>query len=67
MLRIRKMLPGETRTYNTAHFVNRSGETQVLREHDGTSDFIVILVGEDTIIESVRPCRVRYSKPKGDQ
>ena len=64
MLRIRKMLPGETRTYNSARYVLREGNTQVLKLGKDSKGFVAILVGEDTVIEAHAPCRVHYSQPE---
>ena len=64
MIRVRKMLPGETRSYNEAQKVDhdRANNSAVLTTSD-PDDAVAVLIG-DVVLEFVSPCRVHYSKPK---
>lgn len=64
MIRVRKMLPGETRTYNRADRVDhdRANDSAVLTTDD-PDDTVAVVIG-DVVLEFERPCRVYYSKPK---
>ena len=65
MLKIRKMLPGETRTYNDASYVTTAdGETTLHSHRDKTSPFVALVVAGGILVEGQSPCRVHYSKPK---
>lgn len=64
MIRVRKMIPGETRTYNGAtRIVCDSNGALTLSKND-LSDVVAVVSG-DVVMEFDSPCRVHYSKPKG--
>lgn len=58
MLKIRRLLPGEERAYNTAYYF----DGHALRTEKGEDGkWIVSILGDGrTIVESERPCSVRF-------
>ena len=62
MLKIRRMLPGEEREYNSADNTRQGIEGQVLLVTKGGNSWPVSVAGDgQTIIEAVRPCSVRFA------
>lgn len=65
MLRVRRLLPGEERTYNDAADIETINGWTYLRQKEGKDGrwFWDAIVSSDgsTIIENCRPCSVRFS------
>ena len=60
MLKIRRLLPGEERVYNTAENTKQGADGQVLLVAENGRWSVSVVGDGQTIIESVRPCSVRF-------